>query len=183
MQIMDHLTRNHSSSFLSCEGEYGMGRHSIPKNSANAAFMAVRSSQRYSVFPKHIDCSCPFTQDNTISPSFANATPNLITSPRSGIRQKVCPFTPTHKPIASVSIPSRIPSDNSVRGSSAVNTDKSTSSMDVSAIMRRFCLSRKPSQTKHRNQFPYLLSFFCLLPPLVLKHWASPQSPQWQCEL
>ena len=119
--------------------------------------MAVRSSHKCSRAPKHIDCSWPLPQDKTISPGRANVNANRIASPLSGTRQKDSPSRPPLD-LAPAAISSRIPSSDSVRGSSAVSTVRSASSTEVSAIMRRFSLSRKPAEPKTamtRGPHPY----------------------------
>ncbi len=80
-----------------------------------------------------------------MSPGRASRSANLIASPRSGTRQKVSPSLPLLD-FAPAAISPRIPSSDSVRGSSAVNTVKSASSAEISAIIRRFSLSRKPAE-------------------------------------
>ena len=154
--------------------------------------MAVRSSQRCSLAPKHMDCSCPLPHARTISPGRANRSANLIASPRSGTRQKVSPSLPPPDP-APAAISSRIPSNDSVRGSSAVRTDKSASSAEISAIMRRFSLSRKPADPKTAITRPFpspsdpllkgemdYLEYLARFPKPLSGHSGYAQNQQWR---
>ncbi len=45
-----------------------------PRCTSSAWASAMRSSQGYSVSPKHMDCSCPLPQTRTMSPAWASAT-------------------------------------------------------------------------------------------------------------
>ncbi len=87
----------------------------------------------------------------------ARCSANRIASPRSGTRQNVSPSRPPLD-LAPAAISSRMPSSDSVRGSSAVSTVRSASSAEVSAIMRRLALSRKPAEPKTAMTRPFPLS-------------------------
>ena len=70
---------------------------------------------------------------------------SLRASPRSGTRQKVFPSRPP-RDLAPAAISSKMESNNSFAGSSAVKTARSACAAAVSAISRRFALCDRPIQ-------------------------------------